>query len=216
MQIEGCYVRRFAVNSEAMRLDHLFLRNDVDMCGKYGIPVIKKQHIDLDGARLISYSNTRANDTERNKQCGVHFFIDDYRFGGIYNAPMQSWPKLSQYSFLLSPDFSLYSDMPIWKQIENTAKNRWCGAWWQKQGAKVIPTVSWAGLTSFEFCFDGIECGSIVAIGTIGCRKVKKRFMLGYNEMLRRIEPEKIIVFGKPFDEMNGDLVVFDYLERGD
>ena len=32
-----------------------------------------------------------------------------------------------------------------------------------------------------------------------------------YNEMLRRLEPEKIICFGSPFDEMQGNIITVDY-----
>ena len=35
--------------------------------------------------------------------------------------------------------------------------------------------------------------------------------MAGYNEMLRRIEPEKIICYNTPFPEMQGDIVPVDY-----
>ena len=35
--------------------------------------------------------------------------------------------------------------------------------------------------------------------------------MAGYNEMLRRIEPEKIICYNTPFPEMQGDIVYVDY-----
>ncbi len=35
--------------------------------------------------------------------------------------------------------------------------------------------------------------------------------MLGYNEMLSRIKPSKIICYGKPFDEMKGDIIEVDY-----
>lgn len=35
--------------------------------------------------------------------------------------------------------------------------------------------------------------------------------MAGYNEMLRRIEPEKIICYNTPFPEMQGDIVFVDY-----
>jgi hypothetical protein len=35
--------------------------------------------------------------------------------------------------------------------------------------------------------------------------------MAGYNEMLRRIEPEKIICYNTPFPEMEGDIVYVDY-----
>lgn len=66
-------------------------------------------------------------------------------------------------------------------------------------------------LTSFNFCFDGIEKGSIVAVSTIGVKNQKSHFMLGYNEMLSRIKPSKIICYGKPFDEMKGDIIEVDY-----
>lgn len=35
--------------------------------------------------------------------------------------------------------------------------------------------------------------------------------MLGYNEMLCRIKPSKIICYGKPFEEMKGDIIKVDY-----
>ena len=35
--------------------------------------------------------------------------------------------------------------------------------------------------------------------------------MLGYNEMLCRIKPSKIICYGKHFDEMKGDIIEVDY-----
>ena len=37
--------------------------------------------------------------------------------------------------------------------------------------------------------------------------------MLGYNEMLSRIKPSKISCYGKPFDEMKGDIIEVDYAE---
>ena len=64
---------------------------------------------------------------------------------------------------------------------------------------------------SFEFCFDGIEQGSTVAVGMIGCKSSRIGFMRGYNEMLDRLQPEKIIVFGTPFPEMSGNIVSVDY-----
>ena len=112
---------------------------------------------------------------------------------------------------MLTPDFSMFVEMPIALQLFATFKNRWVGAYLQGQGIKVIPTVRWGDLTSFNFCFDGIEKGSIVAVSTIGVKKQKSHFMLGYNEMLSRIKPSKIICCGKPFDEMKGDIIEVDY-----
>ena len=94
----------------------------------------------------------------------------------------------------------------------STFKNRWCGAYWQAQGLKVIPTISWSDKRSFDFCFDGIEKGSVVAISTHGNHKVKDKFLAGYRKMLEIIEPSAIICYGKPFEEMKEEnLIVFPY-----
>lgn len=197
--------------SKSMRSDNLFMRNEYNSHGKWNIPLIKKQAIDVENISLIACSDTRSNDNETNTKNGVHFFVDDYRFNGIYNNPERSLKKYSQYAFLLSPDFSTYADMNLWRQLESVAKNRWCGCYWQEQGLTVIPTISWSTPRSYEFCFDGVEKHSIVGIGMIGCKQNKKEFLRGYDYMLRKIEPEAVICFGAPFDEMRGNIIPVDY-----
>ena len=199
--------------SKNMRANPLFMRNRYPVCGQWGIPLIKKQKIDLSDIRLISCSDTRSNDNDANKKAGVHFFVDDYRFESIYRNPEKSLRKYSQYAFLLTPDYSTYSDMNQWRQLESVAHSRWCGAYWQSKGLNVIPTVSWSTPRSYSFCFDGIEHGGTVAVGMIGCKHEKRDFMRGYNEMLERLNPENIIVFGKPFSEMKGSIIQVDYLD---
>lgn len=200
-----------ALTSKSMRENPLFVRNTFDSVGKWGIPLVKKQDIANDNIELVACSDTRANDSEANKKKGVHFFVDDYRFLNTYNQPDRSLPRYSQYAFLLTPDFSTYADMDLWQQIESVAKNRWVGAYWQSKGLTVIPTVSWSSSCSFEFCFDGVENDSTVAVGMIGCKHSRTGFMRGYNEMLERLQPQKIIVFGKPFPEMQGNIIPVDY-----
>lgn len=199
------------MTSKTMRDNPLFMRNNFKTSGKWGLPLIQKQSLSTDNIVLVACSDTRANDNEENKQKGVHFFVDDYRFNGIYDNPERTLKRHSQYSFLLSPDFSTYTDMDLWRQLESVAKNRWVGAFWQSKGLTIIPTISWGLSQSYEFCFDGVEKGATVAIGMIGCKQSKLNFMRGYNEMLKRLEPEKIICFGSPFDEMQGNIVTVDY-----
>ena len=198
--------------SKVMRENQLFMRNNYEKDGKYSFPLIKKQDIDISNLQLISYSDTKIND-KRNTNKGVHFFIDDYRFEGIYNHPDRSLNKLKQYQFVCSPDFSIYFEMDKWRKIESVAKNRWLGAYWQENGLTVIPTISWGSPATFEYCFDGVEKESIVAISTLGCKKAKRQFLLGYNEMKKRINPKIIICFDSPFDEIKDDVVFINYLE---
>lgn len=199
------------MTSKQMRANPLFMRNNFESNGKWGIPLVKRQELSTDNIMLVACSDTRANDNEVNKEKGVHFFVDDYRFSGIYDNPDRSLERYSQYAFLLTPDFSTYADMDLWRQLESVAKNRWVGAYWQCKGLTVIPTISWGSSRSFEFCFDGVEQCSTVAVGMIGCKQSRIGFMRGYNEMLERLQPEKIIVFGSPFPEMKGNIVSVDY-----
>ena len=199
------------MNSKAFRNSELFLRNKFQPDGIWGFPLIRKQQLDLDNIALIACSDTKAND-QKNTDKGVHFFTDDYRFQNIYDHPDRSLPKFSQYRFLLTPDFSLYSEMSTWRQIESVGKARWIGAYWQSHGLTVIPTVSWSQPSSFNYCFDGIEKTSVVAIGMIGCKHQRVAFMKGYNAMLDIISPSAVICFGKPFPEMRGNIIAVDYI----
>ena len=101
--------------------------------------------------------------------------------------------------------------MPVAVQIYQVFKSRWCGAYFQSKGLKVIPSLVWGEADTFWFSFDGIDEGSVVAVSTVGMRTEKNLFMAGYMEMLRRIKPKAIICYGEPFEEMEGKLIVIDY-----
>ena len=188
-----------------------FLRNEYDCAGKWNIPLVKKAGLLPKGLEMISFSDIKRNDTEANKSKCVHFFIDDYRMEIVYSKYQHAIDRLRQYRYICTPDYSLYADMPKAMQVYNVFRNRWCGAYWQTNGMFVIPTISWSDAASFEFCFDGVEKDSVVAISTIGCRKAKRGFMRGYDEMLKRLAPKQVLCFGKPFEEMQGNLLCVDY-----
>lgn len=185
------------------------VRNEFNGVGKYGIPLIKKQNIDLDKIELWNYTKTKLNDDE-NKHRTIHFFTYDWNFENVYEKPDVALEKLDQYYALLTPEFSTYKDMPLARQIDSVFKNRWCGAYWQKQGMLVIPTISWGSIPCMDFCFDGVEKGSVVAVSTYTREDNKNGFMMGYNKMLEAIEPSAIICYGTPFPEMKGKIKAID------
>ena len=73
----------------------------------------------------------------------------------------------------------------------------------------MIPTVAWGDERSFEFCFDGVEEGSIVAVCTYYRENCEDDFMPGYEGMLKRIKPSAIICYGEPFEQMRGNVKSF-------
>jgi len=97
--------------------------------------------------------------------------------------------------------------MKIW----NTYRNRLIGAYMQAQGLNVIPTVSWAEEETFAYCFDGLPSESVVAISTIGVRASKMTthyWMQGVDELIKRLHPSMILVYGGRVDYDFGDTKV--------
>lgn len=201
------------------RTSPLFLRNEFKGDGKWQIPIISKPDIDLsvnEDLRLIGFDKVKTDKDEHYDRI-VHFFLYDYKFEDIWTNPDKYVNLLKRYKAVLTPDYSIYTDMNPTIQLYNTFRNRWVGAYLKEKGIKVIPTVSWGLENTFDFCFNGIEKGSVVAISTYmvsehGNRQDQKEFfMKGYNEMLRRIEPELIICYNTPFPEMMGNILFVDY-----
>ncbi|MCL2675212.1 MAG: DUF4417 domain-containing protein [Firmicutes bacterium] len=191
---------------DKLKKKQMLVRDSFEMVGKYNMPLIKKQNIDLDKIEPWSYVKTKQNDVD-NKHKTIHFFTYDWLFETVYNKPEEALEKLDQYYALLTPDFSMYFDMPRALQIYSTFKNRWCGAFWQKQGMRVIPTVACSDEASYDFCFDGIEVGSVVAVTTYARRKeFKKEFLRNYDKMLEVLKPSAIVCYGEAFDEMRGNI----------
>ena len=183
-----------------------FLYNGIQQ--KYDFPIIKKQNIDINKIEFLSYTNSKTHDTE-NKNKTIHFFTYDWLFEKVYEKADEEIDKLSQYYCLLSPDFSMFINMPKALQIYSTFKNRWCGAFWQSKGLNVIPTVSWGDESTFDFCFEGIEEGSIVAVCTYYRENDEESFMKGYNQMLKKIKPCAILCYDEPFKSMKGNVKFF-------
>ena len=174
------------------------------------MPIIKNDnYIPQD---LIGFNYAKSS---KEKGVGVHFYVDDYQFERVWNAPEKYIDVLADYDCILSPDFSLYMDMPMPMKIWNIYRSRQIGAYYQSQGIKVIPTISWAEPETFDFCFQGIPKGSIVSVSTIGVKQNSEALKIwedGMREMINRIEPSAILVYGGELDFDYGDIrvVYFD------
>ena len=117
---------------------------------------------------------------------------------------------LMQYEYVMSPDYSMFTDFPKALQIYNHYRKHWIGAYMQMYGIKVIPTICWSTPESYEWCFDGEPVDGCVAVSSVGCMKNKKSkelFINGYHEMVKRLEPTQIIFYGNVPDECKGNIV---------
>lgn len=182
-------------------------RRMFDGSGEYGIPEILPT-LYGGGCEFIGFNYASGCKDRAGK--GVHFFVDDYQFNRLWTNIDKYVPMLQQFQYVMSPDFSTYTDFPKAIQIYNHYRKHWIGAYLQEAGAKVIPTISWSTPDSFEWCFDGEPVGGTVAVSSVGCMngKTKKElFLSGYEEMVKRLKPESIIFYGKVPEECKGNIV---------
>lgn len=182
-------------------------RRIFDGVGAYGIPQIEATPYN-GGCEFVSFNFARSCNNRQDK--GVHFFVDDYQFNRLWTDIDRYVPMLQQFRYVMSPDFSTYTDFPRAMQIYNHYRKHWVGAYLQEAGIPVIPTISWSTPDSFAWCFDGEPIGGTVAVSSVGCINGKGKkllFVLGYQEMMERLQPETIIFYGNVPDECMGNIV---------
>ena len=169
--------------------------------GYYQMPVLEPCNYIPDDIIGFNYALT-----SKNKDCGIHFYIDDYQFERIWTQPQLYLDKLSEYQCIFTPDFSLYTDMPIAMKIWNTYRSRLIGQIAQRMGMLVIPTVSWCEEATFDFCFDGLPVASTLSISTIGVKKEDYNFNLwkaGVDEMIKRLKPKTLLIYGGEIEDID-------------
>ena len=179
--------------------------------GRYDIPKLEPVHIDnLANIPLQGFNFVLGDKNPKGK--GVHFFLHDYQFERVWKYPDRYTDVLSKFAFVLSPDFSCYSDTPLAVRIYNTYRNRWCARYWQEQGLLVIPTVTWSDDDTFEFCLDGLPKHSTIAISTMGdfWYNDGEAHRKHWDEMLNILEPDVILLYGnsKRNVEFKGNIII--------
>lgn len=171
-----------------------FLLKNAKFDTEFEIPCIKpKTGIPQ---KLIAFSKA-ISDTDY--ECFVHFYEDDVSFERLWKQPQRYLPILQKYKGVITPDFSLYRDMPLVMQQWNIYRSRAIGHWLQENGVTVIPNIRWGDDRTFDLCCAGISRNGTIAVGSHGCIKlVRERefFKRGLDYVVRKLLPQAIIVYG--------------------
>ena len=181
---------------------HAFLVENAEYDGKYELPVIKTSNLIPD--RVVTFSKAMAK-SWTDFDCWVVFYEHDKNFERLWNNPKAYLNKLKKFNGIISPDFSLYRNMPLVMQIWNTYRGRALAVWLQENGIEIIPNVRWNDERTLKFCFNGIDRYKTVAVGTHGCIKHiedREYFKAGLDELIKRLSPKTIIVYGAAPDDI--------------
>ena len=93
---------------------HAFLVEKATYQGFLEMPEISP--VDFIPERLTPFSKSISS---KDYQSWVHFYEDDANFERIWNNPKKYLPILKRFAGVISPDFSLYRDMPLVMQYWN-------------------------------------------------------------------------------------------------
>ena len=172
------------------------LLDGLTIVSPYDIPKI--QRCTLVPERLLPFSEAvRMKDPETS--AWVHFYEDDYRFERFWRYPEKYLDRLRAFAGVISPDFSLYRNMPKAQKINNTFRNQLLGAWLQANGLEVITNVRVSGRDSVAYALAGTPRHSTLALGLHGCTKDVTNRSHVIEEiclMCEVCEPVNLVVYG--------------------
>jgi len=171
------------------------LCTEVSFTSRYQMPLVQPYHGEIP-EKILSFNRARGH---ASNGAAVHFYIADGFFECVWSRPEVYLPMLQRFPFVISTDYSLYSDMLLPEVMWNTFRNKLLCAWWQKHGVNAIPNVSWCKEWSYDFVLEGYPKESIIAINSTGIgtdRLSKALWQKGYHRVLEVLKPTHILRYG--------------------
>lgn len=167
---------------------------------EYEFPLLKR--VEHKPKKAIAFE--RASKLTKHDQW-VHFYTHDKQFERVWNNPKQYLELLKRFEGVITPDFSLYRELPLAMQIWNTYRNRAIAYWLQANSVAIVPNIRWGDERTYSFAFEGIEKGGTVAISTNGCIQKKLDryyFAKGLERMVESLKPDTIINYSYTPDDI--------------
>lgn len=177
--------------------------------GIFEMPVIKKPKKVIIPELLVPFSEMDRAEPDTFAVCT---YENDNEFKELLINPEKYVEIIKQYQGFVTPDCSVYRDMPLAVQITNIYRSRAIGYYMQRQGIYVIPNVRWGDERTYSpmffperVAFSGIEKNSIVAVGSYGQLKNRTNryyFEEGMKAMMDSLTPKVVLVYSKMPEEI--------------
>lgn len=172
---------------------------------KNDIPILKKERFYNGDWKKVQVKSFKHRKKIKNLENTIlEFFCGDKVLENVWNNPRNGIISYVDAFAVATPDFSLRSNMPLVEKVRNISRSRLMGCFWQSFGIKIIPTMQWCGIETYDFSFKTVEEGTPVIISTMGCHKKPKEFLDGYKVMMDIVKPEMVICVGGLIDGMFG------------
>lgn len=183
--------------------------HDTAFTDKHQMPKLKRFTGELP-KELVSFN--RARKLKHQIDAAMHFFIDDRQFNCIWRCPERYIPIFQKCRSIISPDFSLYADMPLPQIMWHSYMNKMVAVWLQRLGFDVIPNISWSRPWSYPFCFEGFPKHSVIAINSTGLGKdpvARAMWQEGYRATCEYLQPTAIVRYGAKQPNENEEISIY-------
>lgn len=197
-----------------------FLITGAELDGKYQIPIVSSYHFTYTPEDSIDFEESFSRKIKNHRKLNVNFYIEDSKFLKLWNNPDKYLEHLKCFHSVTMPDFSIATGtrgMPFALNIYNKYRNHALAWYLHMNDIKVIPSVSIADPSSYDWCFDGFPKNSVLSVctnGRIKSKAARLEFCDGFKVMCDRLEPTKVIIVGRIPDELNTDVQLINYMSR--
>ncbi len=194
---------------------HTFLVKNATYDSRLEIPCLRLEM--QKPKKLISFTKAlRSTDYD----AWVHFYEDDVSFERLWNKPRAYYPILKKFRGIISPDFSVYRDMPLVMQCWNIYRSRAIAFWLQESRLAVIPNIRFGDERTYKLSCAGIQKHGVISVGSHGCMKLlteRAYFQNGLNYVIETLRPSALVVYGAtpqdifaPYKKMGIEIIQFD------
>lgn len=196
-----------------------YMITNAELDGEYDIPMMHR-FIDAPGENTIDFTGSFDRRLKNHKNLNVNFYIHDNEFEKIWSRPDKYIDHLKCFKSVIAPDFSMsvgIGGMPFAMNIWNKYRNHALSHYLYLNGVRIIPNVAIPPEYCYDWIFDGIPQNSIVACCTNGRIKAKAsrlEFCKGFNEMVKRLKPLKVIIVGRIPQELETDVEIINFSTR--
>jgi hypothetical protein len=178
---------------------------DVQVDGPHQIPILRGVSALPEQFELVSYSRKPRNAPQGNSV--VNFWEADHLFAGVFSRPVNAATSLAKFSFVVSPDPTLYASNAEHMRINTIWRSRAVASYFEYRGLSVIPQIRWTTDSDLDAAMAGIQSRSVVAVSNHGCYRSEmsqRSFQRGLDRIVEQLSPSQLLLHGTQDSRLRG------------
>lgn len=181
-------------------LDNLFKMNDPGD-NEWGIPDSEPFAEPLGGVKWLGFWDKSKHKSDDWSNVGLHFFSEEYQYRSVWEYPDRHLDLFRRCRAVVTPDYSVYTDMPKAQQLWNHYRRQWLARYWQMYGVNVVSCVTWDLLDFRPWSICGIPKGTSIARSWVNRNGLKRERLEGFMRIIEMLEPRRIYIKCSETDE---------------